>query len=83
MTLKPGPTEPARTVGHVSHATQVRVDRRVQDILARRVALDRARHAAQRVKSAQEQDRCRTSWSSESTANGDDAVFLAERLMTV
>jgi ABC-type microcin C transport system duplicated ATPase subunit YejF len=28
--LKPGPTEQARTVGHVSHATQVRVDRREQ-----------------------------------------------------
>jgi hypothetical protein len=61
MTLKPGPTERARTVGRVSHATQVRVDRRVQDILARRVALDRARRAAQRVNTVQEQARCRTS----------------------
>jgi hypothetical protein len=60
MTLSPGPTERARTVGHVSRATQVHVDRRVQDILARRVALERARRAAQRVNSAQEQDRCRT-----------------------
>jgi hypothetical protein len=60
MTLKPEATERARTVGHVSRATQVRVDRRVQDILARRTALDRARRAAHRVNSAQEQDRCRT-----------------------
>ena len=55
MILKPGPTERARTVGHVSHASQVRVDRRVQDILARHVALDRARRAARHVNSAQEQ----------------------------
>jgi hypothetical protein len=52
MTLKPGPTERARTVGHVSHARQVRVDRRAHDILARRAALDRARRAAQRINSA-------------------------------
>jgi hypothetical protein len=65
MTLKSGPREHARTVGHVSHASQVRVDRRVQDILARRAALDRARRAAQRINSAEEQDRCRTSCSSQ------------------
>jgi hypothetical protein len=65
MTLKSQPREHARTVGHVSHASQVRVDRRVQDILARRAALDRARRAAQHINSAQEQDRCRTSSSSQ------------------
>jgi hypothetical protein len=49
MTLKPGLTERARTVGHISHVAQVRVDHRVKEILARQVALDRARRAAQRV----------------------------------
>jgi hypothetical protein len=49
MTLKPGPTERARTVGHISHTAQARVDQRVKEILARRVALDRARRAAQRL----------------------------------
>ncbi len=49
MTLKPGLTEPARGVGHISHAAQMRVDRRVKEIFARRVALDRARRAAQRL----------------------------------
>jgi hypothetical protein len=49
MTLKPGLTEHARMVGYVSHAAQVRVDQRVKEILARRVALDRARSAAQRL----------------------------------
>ena len=39
MTLKPGLIERARTVGHVSHASQLRVDGRVQDILARGAAL--------------------------------------------
>ena len=36
MALKPELTEHARTAGHVSHETQVRVDKRVQKILARR-----------------------------------------------
>jgi hypothetical protein len=49
MTLKPGPTERARAVGHISHIAQARVDQRVKEILARRVALDRARRAAQRL----------------------------------
>ena len=49
MTLKRGPPERARTVGHISHAAQVRVDQRVKEIVARRVALDRARRAAQRL----------------------------------
>ena len=48
MTLKPELTERARTVGHIAHAAQVRVDQRVMEILARQVALDRARRAAQR-----------------------------------
>jgi hypothetical protein len=50
MTPKPGLTERARTVGHTAHAAQVRIDQRVKEILARRVALDRARRAAQRLK---------------------------------
>jgi hypothetical protein len=49
MTLKPGPTERPRTVGHISHIAQARVDQRVREILARRIALDRARRAAQRL----------------------------------
>jgi hypothetical protein len=36
MALKPRLTEHARTAGHVSHDAQVRVDKRVQKILARR-----------------------------------------------
>lgn len=50
MTLKPELTERTRKVGHISHAAQLRVDQRVQKILARRVALDRARRAAQHVR---------------------------------
>jgi hypothetical protein len=50
MTLKPEFTERARKVGHISHAAQLRLDQRVQKILARRVALDRARRAAQHVR---------------------------------
>jgi hypothetical protein len=52
MTMNSGPRERARTVGHVSHASQLRVDRRVQDILVRRAALDRARRTAERSNSA-------------------------------
>jgi hypothetical protein len=36
MALKPRLTEHARPAGHVSHDAQVRVDKRVQKILARR-----------------------------------------------
>jgi hypothetical protein len=36
MALKPRLTEDARPAGHVSHDAQVRVDKRVQKILARR-----------------------------------------------
>ena len=36
MALKPRITEPARTAGHVSHGAQQRVDKRVEEILARR-----------------------------------------------
>jgi hypothetical protein len=49
MTLKPGPPERARTVSHISHAAQARVDQRVKEILARRVALDRVRRAGQQL----------------------------------
>ena len=49
MTLKPGPPERARMVGYVPHAAQIRVDQRVKEILARRVALDRVRRAAQQL----------------------------------
>jgi hypothetical protein len=55
--MKPGRIESARTVGHISHAAQVRVDQRVQDILARRRALEHPRRAAQRVNTGREQDR--------------------------
>jgi hypothetical protein len=61
MTSKPGLTERPRAVGHIPHAAQVRVDQRVREILARRVALDRARHAAKRVNRAWEQERWRAS----------------------
>jgi len=47
--MKTGLTERIRTVGHVSHTAQVRVDQRVKEIVARRVALDRARRASQRL----------------------------------
>ena len=49
MTPKAGRTERARKVGHISRAAQTRIDQRVTEILARRVALDRARRAAQRL----------------------------------
>jgi hypothetical protein len=61
MTLKPEPSERPRTVGHTSHGAQVRVDQRVKEILARQVAIDRARRAAQSVNCAREQDQRRTS----------------------
>jgi hypothetical protein len=38
MALMPARTEPAQTVGHVSHDAQARVDKRVTEILARREA---------------------------------------------
>jgi hypothetical protein len=47
--MKTGLAERTHMVGHVSHAAQVRVDQRVKEIVARRVALDRARRAAQRL----------------------------------
>ena len=51
MALKEVATERARTVGHVSHEAQVRVDERVGKILARRAAaLRQARLAARRLK---------------------------------
>ena len=50
MTPKPGLTERARTISHTAHAAQVRIYQRVKETLARRVALDRARWAAQRLK---------------------------------
>jgi hypothetical protein len=59
MTLKPPSTERTPTVGHISRAAQVRVDERLREIRAHRVALDRARPAAEDVNRAQEQDRCR------------------------
>jgi hypothetical protein len=49
MTLKSERAERVPTVGYISHAAQARVDQRVKEILARRVALDRARRAAQRL----------------------------------
>jgi hypothetical protein len=50
MALKPVRTERPRTVGHVSHNAQVRVDRRVTQIVARReAALRQARRAAHRL----------------------------------
>ena len=50
MALKEVGTEHARTVGHVSRQAQVRVDERVERILARRAALRQARLAARRLK---------------------------------
>jgi hypothetical protein len=47
MALKPRRT---RTVGHLPHDALVRVDKRVKEILARREAALRARHAAERLK---------------------------------
>jgi hypothetical protein len=38
MALKPVRTEQTHTVGHVSHDAQVRVDKRVREILARQEA---------------------------------------------
>jgi hypothetical protein len=49
MAEQTGPTKRAATVGHISHDARVRVDQRVKEILARRVALDRARRAALRL----------------------------------
>jgi hypothetical protein len=49
MALKPGRTQNARTVGHVSHDAQARIDKRVAKILAaREAALRLARGAARR-----------------------------------
>jgi hypothetical protein len=51
MALKEVRAEHARTVDHVSHDAQVRVDERVGQILARRAAvLRQARLAARRLK---------------------------------
>jgi len=51
MARKETATEHARTVGHVSHEAQERVDERVERILARRAAaLRQARLAARRLK---------------------------------
>jgi hypothetical protein len=46
MALKPVRTEQAETVGHVSHDAQVRVDKRVTEILARREAARAATSSA-------------------------------------
>jgi hypothetical protein len=46
MALKPRLTEDARTAGHFSHDAQVRVDKRVEKILARREHARRAARAA-------------------------------------
>jgi hypothetical protein len=51
--LRPGPAKRARTVGHISHEAQLRIDRRVKEILGRRDdALERARLAARRLNGA-------------------------------
>lgn len=51
MALKPRLTDRERSVGHVSHDAQARVDKRVAKILAgREAALRAARAAAQRSK---------------------------------
>ena len=56
MALKPFPTKRVRTVGHISHDAQLRVDRRVKEILdrreapvAREAAVERARRAARHL----------------------------------
>jgi hypothetical protein len=61
MTPRPERTERPRTIGHTSHEAQVRVDQRVREVVARRVALNRAQHAAQRINRAGEQNLCRAS----------------------
>jgi hypothetical protein len=50
MTAKPTRSARTPTVGHISRGAQVRIDGRVREILARRVALERARDAAERIK---------------------------------
>ena len=52
MALKHVGPERRRTVGVVPHDALVRVDRRVEEILARREATLRARRAAQHLKEA-------------------------------
>ena len=39
-----------RTVGHLSHASLVRIDQRVKEILRREAAIQQARRAAERLK---------------------------------
>jgi hypothetical protein len=58
MALTPSPTEPGRILGHVSHAAQVRIDKRIERILARH---GRAPRAAQTtVARPKEPDEART-----------------------
>jgi hypothetical protein len=52
MALKPGRTQHARTVGHVSHDAQARIDKRVAKILAARDAALRLARARPGVPSA-------------------------------
>jgi hypothetical protein len=52
MALKRGRTQDARTVGHVSHDAQARVDKRVARILAARDAALRSRGTRPGVPSA-------------------------------
>ena len=56
MALKSFSTKRERTVGHISHDAQLRVDRRVKEILdrrespvAREAAVERARRAARHL----------------------------------
>ena len=50
MAVKTEPKRRVRTLGHISHDAQKRIDRRVQNILDRREGeLERARRAARRL----------------------------------
>jgi hypothetical protein len=52
MALKRLQQDRPPTVGHVSHDSLVRVDRRVKDITRRQAALHQARRAAERLQAA-------------------------------
>ena len=52
MALKRSQLDPSRTVGHVSHDSLVRIDRRVKEITRRQAASLRARRAAEHLEAA-------------------------------
>jgi len=53
MSLKTAPKKRTRTLGHIPHDAQMRIDRRVKRIFDRREGeLERARRAARRLNGA-------------------------------